>query len=289
MNDRKEKVHLKQIITLEELKQIELEILKQVDAICIQENVRYSLCGGSLLGAIRHGGFIPWDDDIDIFMPRPDYNKFVEYCKTHRVPFKLSSIEVDSNCSYLYAKAMNYYTTINEINGNRNGVNLGVYIDIFPIDGLGNTYDEAKEQFKKTRFDRELLVAYNWKHFFRSKTHSIVYEPIRFAFFVLSRFVKSEKLIKKIQAKYPTDGFQKSKYAGTICGSYRFKEILPIEVYSEFDTVSFEGYEFMSIKNKDTYLKSIYGNYMELPPKEKRVPHHTFEAYYNGSFTESEV
>ena len=267
-------------INSEELKQIQLDVLKEVHNVCTKENFRYSLCGGTLLGAVRHGGFIPWDDDIDVFMPRPDYNKFVEYCKTHHTPFALSSIETDSKYGYLFAKAMNCDTTISETNGNRNGSNLGVYIDIFPIDGLGSTYDEAKKQFKKTRFNRELLVAYNWKRFFRSKTHSIKYEPIRFAFFILSRFVKSEKLIKRIQAKYPADGFEKSKYAGAICGSYRFKEILPVEVYSEFDTVTFEGFEFMSIKNKDAYLKSIYGNYMELPPEDKRVSHHTFKAYY---------
>ena len=265
----------------EELKQIELDLLKDIHKICSQENIRYSLCGGTLLGAVRHGGFIPWDDDIDIFMPRPDYNNFVEYCKTHCTPFKLSSIEIDSKYSCLFAKAMNCNTTIQEINGNRNGLDLGVSVDIFPIDGLGNTYDEAKKQFKKTRFGRELLVAYNWKHFFRSKTHSIIYEPIRFAFFMMSRFVNSEKLIKSIHSKYLDDGFQKFKYAAAICGCYRLKEILPIEVYSEFDTIAFEGYEFMSIKNKDAYLKSIYGNYLELPPENKRVSHHTFKAYYN--------
>jgi len=272
---------MKRIETLDVLKQIELKVLMQIDLICKQENIRYSLCGGSLLGAIRHGGFIPWDDDIDIFMPRPDYNKFIEYCKTNNTPFKLGCVEIDPKYSYLFAKAMNRDTVIFEINGNRNNIDFGVFVDIFPIDGLGDTYDEAKEQFKKTAFGRELLVAYNWKRFFRSKTRSVVYEPIRFAFFVLSRFVTSEKLIKKIQGKYPKDAFLKSKYAGAVCGSYRFKEILPIEIYSEFDTVVFEGQEFMSIKNKDAYLKSIYGDYMKLPPEEKRVAHHTFEAYYN--------
>jgi len=272
---------LKKIETLDELKKIELEILKQVHEICTNEGINYSLCGGTLLGAIRHGGFIPWDDDIDIFMSRPDYNKFIEHCKNHETPFKLISAETDPKYAYLFAKAMNRDTTIRELNGNRNGADMGVYIDIFPIDGLGETYEQAKSEFEKTRFSRELLVAYNWKHFFRSKTRSVIYEPIRFAFFLLSRFTRSDKLIKKIQSKYPADSFKTSKYAGAICGSYRFKEILPIEVYSEFDTVSFEGCEFMSIKDKDAYLSSIYGNYMELPPEDKRVAHHTFEAYYN--------
>lgn len=272
---------MKQAILLEQLKKIELEILKQVDEICIREKIRYSLCGGSLLGAVRHGGFIPWDDDIDIFMPRPDYNRFIEYCSTNQTPFRLVSSEVDSKYSYLFAKAMNCATSITELNGNRNGITMGVYIDIFPVDGLGNTYDEAKRMYSMTRFDRELLIAYNWKHFFRSKTHSAVYEPIRLAFYVLSRFVKSGKLIERIQAKYPSGDFEKFAYAGVVCGSYRFKEILPIEVFLEYDTILFEGHVFMSIKNKDVYLKSIYGNYMELPPEEKRVVHHTFSAYFN--------
>ena len=67
-------------IFLDELKKIELTILEEIDKICREQNIRYSLCGGTMLGAIRHGGFIPWDDDIDICMPRPDYNRFVEYC-----------------------------------------------------------------------------------------------------------------------------------------------------------------------------------------------------------------
>lgn len=271
---------MKQIATLEELKRIELEILKQVAAICSQENLRYSLCGGTLLGAIRHGGFIPWDDDIDIFMPRPDYNKFIDYCKSHPTPFELMAFETNSQYGYLFAKAMNRNTKICEINGNRNGVDLGVYIDIFPIDALGKTYAQAKTQFEKSRFERELLVAYNWRRFFRSKTRSMIYEPIRLAFFLLSRFVKSENLIRKIEAKYPKVNFSEAKYAGVICGSYRFKKILPIEIYTEFDTITFEGCEFMSIKNKEAYLQSIYGNYMELPPENKRVTHHSFDAYY---------
>ena len=267
-------------ISLDELKNIELNILMQIHNICITENIRYSLCGGTLLGAVRHGGFIPWDDDIDIFMPRPDYNKFINYCKENNTPFQLICYETNPKYGYLFAKAIDKTTTIIERNGNRNNIEMGVYVDIFPIDGLGNTIEAAKENFNKSKFDRELLVAYNWRRFFKSKTHSLIYEPARLIFFLLSRCVKSDKIISRIQSKYPEDMFHSSKYAGVVCGSYRLKEILPIEVYSEFDTIQFENYEFMSIKNKETYLKSIYGDYMKLPPKEKQIAHHTFDAFY---------
>lgn len=267
-------------IELEELKRIELNVLNEIHAICAGEGLRYSLCGGTLLGAVRHGGFIPWDDDIDIFMPRPDYNKFLEICKTRETPFKVISSETNPKYGYLFAKAYDPRTIIREENGNRNDAELGVYVDIFPIDGLGDTYDEAKSNFQKTRFDRELLVAYNWRRFFKSITHSFFYEPVRLAFFILSRFVKSEKLIKRIQSKYPSESFDASKYAGVICGSYRLKEILPSDVYSQFELIKFEEREYMAIKGKEKYLESIYGDYMRLPPEEKRVSNHSFEARY---------
>ena len=83
-------------ISLDELKKIEFEILVEIDKICREQNIRYSLCGGTLLGAIRHGGFIPWDDDIDIFMPRPDYNRFLEYCIQNSTTFSLLCNKTDS-------------------------------------------------------------------------------------------------------------------------------------------------------------------------------------------------
>lgn len=267
-------------ISDDELKQIEFKILKEIHEICVANGLRYSLCGGTLLGAVRHKGFIPWDDDIDIFMPRPDYNKFIAYCLSNETRFRLVSTEADPKYSYLFAKAIDPNTVIQELNGNRNDVELGVFVDIFPIDGLGDTYEQAKKNFKKSSFNRELLVAYNWKKFFRSKTHSVIYEPIRFAFYLMSRLSNSKKLIDRIQSTYPSKSFDESQYAGVICGGYRQKEILPTKIYAEFDKMLFEGQEFMTIKNWEAYLGSIYGNFMQLPPEEKRVTHHTFKAYY---------
>ena len=270
----------KKNISLEELKNIELGILKEVHNVCIDNGFRYSLAGGTLLGAVRHGGFIPWDDDIDILMPRPDYNKLIEFCKNNSTPFKLICHETIDEYSYLFAKVINPNTVIKEEGVNRDNIDLGVYIDIFPIDGLADDYEKAKKKFNISRFKRELLVAYNWKKYFRSKTKSWIYEPIRLAMFFLSRFVQPKKLINKIQSQYSAVDFEKTEYAGCVCGAYRTKEIVCQTIFTEYTDIEFEGNLFKCVKQKEEYLTHIYGNYMQLPPKEKQVSHHTFEAFW---------
>ena len=273
---------MKEEIQLEELKQIELRILKQIHDICAQQGFRYFLVGGTLLGAIRHNGFIPWDDDIDIGMPRTDYERFIDYCSSNAVPFKVICNRLNKNYGYLFAKAMAPDTVLVEKMGNRYDVELGVFVDIFPIDGLGDTLDEAAANLNKTRFNRELLVAANWKKFSRSKTRTIYYEPIRFVFYCMSRMSSFQKLIRKINSKYDVDGFDKRNYVGCVCGSYRNKEIVEREVFSEYIDVPFEDAIFKCPKSFDKYLSNIYGNYMQLPPEEKRGTHHSFDAYYKN-------
>lgn len=275
-------------IELAELKTIELEILTNVANLCDSLGLRYSICGGTLLGAIRHKGFIPWDDDIDMFMPRPDYNKLISYCKNNETAFDLLCFETNPDYGYLFAKAMDKNTVIYEENGNPTNLDMGVYIDIFPIDGLADTYEESKKLFSKTSFKREMLVAKNWKRYFRSKTKAWYYEPIRFAFFVVSRFVSRKKLIASIQKQYAHIDFDSCKYAATVCGAYRLKEIMPMEVYQPYTELEFEGRKFKAMQAWDTYLKNIYGDYMQLPPEDKRVTHHTFQAFHRINKAEKE-
>ena len=189
------------------------------------------------------------------------------------------SSETNEKYGCLFAKAMAKNTAIVEENGNQNGVELGVYVDVFPIDGLGDTYEAALKEFKSTRFRRELLVARNWRKFFRSKTHSWKYEPIRFAFFLASRFASSKKLISKLQTRFRKKNYDECKYVATICGSYREREIAEKALYEEYEKIKFEDTEFFGLKKYDEYLSNIYGDYMKLPPEEKRISHHTFKAY----------
>lgn len=268
-------------LTLEEIKSVQLDLLDKFDSICRDNRFRYSLGGGSLLGAVRHKGYIPWDDDIDVMMPRPDYDKFVEYCLSNDINFGIRCFDTDKEYTDLSAKIYDKHTIV-DTNGLTNESGIGVAIDIFVIDGLGSTLKKARKAFNETSFKRELLVASQWKRFFRSKTHSWYVEPIRFVFFVLSRFVNKAKIFNKVQNTYKRIDFDQSEFAAAVGGSYREKEILPQSVFTDYIELPFEDRKYFAIERYDEYLTSIYGDYMELPPEEKRASHHLFKAYYLG-------
>lgn len=265
-------------LTLKEIQNVELNLLLQFKTICEDNAFRYSLGGGSLLGAIRHKGFIPWDDDIDVMMPRPDYDKFLKYCRNNLVPFKLITYDTEKGYNGLFAKIWSPDTIIID-DLMVLDYEIGVNIDIFPIDGLGNSKQEALKIFHKTAWNREMLNAVLWKRFFRSKTHSIFIEPIRFTMFVLSRFADPKKLLRKVDEENLRHSFDDSLYAGCVCGSYREQEVMTKETFINYIDAVFEGKQFKIIANFDEYLMKHYGNYMELPPKEKQNSHHTYKAY----------
>lgn len=270
----------KKPIGIEELKNIELDLLISFKKVCDANGLNYSLGGGTLLGAVRHKGFIPWDDDIDVMMPRDDYDRFIDYCKNNTTSFNLLSIYTDANYGYLFSKIYNPNTFLTEEKSNRLGCETGVSIDIFPIDGLGNTYNEALKNFRKDRIRREILVASNWKKYFFSKTHSWYYEPIRFAFYIVSRFFNPNKLAKSIDfnsRKYCNSGYN---YSAVLCGAYRDREIHSSNLYFSYHSMKFENEIFNGLEQYDEYLQSHYGDYMQLPPTEKRVTHHMFDAYW---------
>jgi len=273
-------------LDLDEIKDIELKILIEIDSICRERNIDYSLDGGTLLGAIRHKGFIPWDDDIDILMTRKNYNEFIEYCENNKTGFELVSHIAFDKYGYLFAKAVDKSTILIEKTINQHGIEMGVCVDIFPVDYLGNSLKEAKKNLNRTRFLRELLVARNWRRYSKSRTRSIIYEPIRILFYILSRFTSQKRIIKKIERvnrKFSTDY---KSFSGCICGSYREKEIMETNNYLYYSELEFEKHPFKVISNYDNYLTQLYGDYMQLPPKNQQITRHDFDVYFKDEYLE---
>ena len=267
-------------ISIEEMKQVELDVLREFHKICVENGFHYSIVGGTLIGAVRHKGFIPWDDDIDVTMTRPEYEKFKAFCKANKTGFDLICNELYSNYGYLFPKLANPNTMIIDDNVDRYELRNGVGLDIFIYDGMGNTREEAVKRFNSTRAERELLVAANWKRYFRSKTHAWYYEPARLALYIASRPVNFTRLIQKIEKKYEKYDFNNYKYVGNLCSDMRARSILPRNCFDDYVELDFEGEYFMAMKGYKEYLTTLFGDYMQLPPVEKRVTHHTFKAYW---------
>lgn len=281
-------------ISSEELKQIQLNVLCQFRNICEKEGFRYSLIGGSLIGAVRHQGFIPWDDDIDVGMPRPDYERFISYCRNHLdkkddsdasyyIPFGIVSHELDKRYKDLSAKIFDKRTICVERFANRWNCEYGAYVDVFAIDAIADTYEEALKRMNKIRLYRELLIAAQWKRYEKSisdKKKSWFYELARFGCYILSRFIDADKNVIKTEKYFMNNDFEKTAFVALVNSPYRNKEIIPASVYKSYRTVVFEGEIFKAVEDYDTYLKAVFGDYMKLLPIEKRVTHHSFDAYW---------
>ncbi|MCQ2506877.1 MAG: LicD family protein [Lachnospiraceae bacterium] len=262
---------------LDEIKKSELETMKYIDLFCRKHGITYSLAGGSLLGAVRHKGFIPWDDDIDVLMMRNQYDKFVELWQNEKHDgYKLIHYKKTENYNYFFCKIVDLNTVLIE-NHTKPVEDMGVFVDIFPIDALGDEADEAKASFNSVNFKKYLAVANAWKHFYYNRNKSWLRQIPRFVFYCMSRCVNARKINERLEKRFPYR--DNANYYGYLCGTYGLKEVMPREVFEKYSSLEFEGCDFMVLENYHRYLEALYGDYMKLPPVEKRITHHDFTAY----------
>lgn len=244
-----------------------LEVMIIFHKICQENDIKYYMLGGTQLGAVRHKGFIPWDDDIDVGIPREDYEKFIKI-SSENLPngIELAHYKKDKKFPYGFSKLYDTKTTLVEENNTKEGIIGGIYIDVFPLDGIGNTYKEAHKNFQKIDFLRRVLY-YNTA---KVKTKN----PIKKLANICFRFLNTYKIISKINNKAEKYDFNSSDYVVNTYGAWRFKEISKKDVFGNPTLYDFEGHKFYGVEKYDEYLTSLYGNYNELPPEEKRKSHH---------------
>ena len=263
-------------ITLEEMKKIEVDIMKQIDKICRENNLKYSLMDGSLIGAVRHNGFIPWDDDIDVMMPRPDFEKLKQILlKDETSNIKYMDCSTQKDCYYVFGKVIDKRTILKEkdvyaVKG------FGVYVDIFPIDGLPDLENKRKKLMKKVGKLRTLRkyaihTHLSKENFITNILFKIISIPIKIYGF--------RRINKKAYKLIQTYDYDKSNYATLIYNdiSINKHKYYKKSFFNKTHYVKFEDTEFAILDNYDRYLKDLFGNYMKLPPEDKRISNHSFD------------
>lgn len=249
-------------INLEELKKISLDILINVADFCEENGISYYLACGTLLGAIRHKGFIPWDDDIDIMMPRPDYEKFLSmysddtYLLCKPSEGRLYYAKVYDSRTIKYEEGVDY----------KKFKPLGVDIDIFPLDGIVNDKSTIERIYKKECFLEMLLRLSTQPIFYRKNKLKAINR-------IIPRIIGSKRIVKMIERNAKKYDYESSDYVVRMRRSLNgFTGALPKSVYEKC-YVEFENHAFIAPKGYDAWLNRFFGNYMELPPEEKRITH----------------
>lgn len=257
----------------EEILEFQLSILKEIDAFCKDNKITYFLSGGTLLGAVRHEGYIPWDDDIDLMMSRKDYDRFIREFKSKNL--KIYSLETDLDCRFPFMKVYDKRTLVAE-DSLRDKMEYGISVDMFPLDFAGNDINQIKRQVAHSQFYQRLLklklASINERWNLLEKVLIAVGKtlllPVKFSWFC-------EKINKIAKQKTNIE----SKYMGCMVWGYGMGEILDSSSFSTSTTLIFEKLVFPVPIGYYQYLESMYGDYMQLPPKEKQKSKHDYDAY----------
>ena len=262
-------------LSLQEIKEIEFDLLNVFDAYCKEKNIKYFLSNGTLLGAVKYKGFIPWDDDIDVLVPREDYDRLIATFEDNE-KHKLFAFERDSKYKFPFAKLCNLATVKNEGDID-NGVSLGIDIDIFPLDAWN---DDFKKAYKEVRRINRNMFLLGLSKLQKPVSRTFIKRIVKSFLMLVCKACGSKVFIHRIISEGKRYDGKKSSYCGckTWC-IYGEREIIPSEVFSDVITVEFEGQEFPAPVGYDTYLRSLYGDYEKDPPKEKQKTHHGFKAY----------
>lgn len=262
---------------IKDVQRVELEILAKFDSICREQGLTYFLDSGTALGAMRHQGFIPWDDDIDVGMPREDYDRFMEIGQELLgEEFFLQNRESDPNSPFSFAKIRKEGTTFVEWNKRNIAMHHGIFIDIFPFDVLPEE-EEGRDAYmehclslnakliRRMIPDRAAIPEKNWKWRLGALARRLQYYA--------AQLVPAKKIDDAIAEAFPR--YRDRGFAGHDCTSHSYatKIVFPSEIFFPPCEMEFEGHTFFAPADCDRYLTLLYGDYMQLPPVEQRYGH----------------
>lgn len=264
-----------EFLSLDEIKNIELDLLVQFDDFCSKYDLKYSLAYGTLLGAIRHKDFIPWDDDVDVMMPRKDYEKLFELlCQNH--------LKMADYISVLTSKDEGYYYHFNKIYNNKTIAKMdnnityhGVWLDIFPVDNMPNSRVLSLLFHIKARFLRNLIIAATTDFTERNNKKYYIKLILKKITNITGIQNVSDYLSRYVQ-KYNN---KKSKRVSIVHGQYSTSADLSYDKYFETERKIFRGRYFEVSKYWDELLRGLYGDYMVIPKHDNQVSHYLKASY----------
>lgn len=253
---------------LKALQLCQLDLLRRLDAVCRKNGLTYCLAFGSCLGAVRHGGFIPWDDDVDVYMPAGDFERLKAIAGVFPEPYFLQTLESDPEYGLMIGRLRNSDTTLVEQGESDRRINHGVFIDIYPLFGCPDHGFRKKKMVLASMFYRLFLYGR------APKNRGEVY---RIGSAVLLKLTPKKCREAILCRCYRT--MSSARAANGLCSLYgdEAKIVYPVEWFFPVREADFEDLRVFVPADCDRYLTATYGDYMKLPPKEKQVFHHTYE------------
>ena len=261
--------------TKPELRDIQLRLIAMLQFFheyCEDYHLRYYLIGGSMLGAVRHNGFIPWDDDIDVGMPRSDYDRLSALFSESGKFVLETNHSTDENYFFPFSKLYDTSTTL--IENKKHQLVRGLYIDIFPLDGCGNTKRESVFWTKRIGWKLLLLKLLNSPD--KKERGFIKNLGIQIVRLLPAPIVNKNKLKRQIEKLCKKHSFDTSEYAGAIVGAWGVREIMKRQWFGEPKLYTFESIQVYGVQMYDEYLYKLYGDWHKYPQEVKRVPHHDY-------------